>query len=118
MAWSAAQPRWRAWQWATWLGATAAAVLIVGVVSVFLFEFVDVCGAFDNPIGSEVRELQGLLAVLVLVGVGGWALGAALTGRWWRRAAFSAAATVALPVGLVVTHLTVASWASVGFCRM
>ncbi|MDX6256277.1 MAG: hypothetical protein QOJ11_2611 [Frankiales bacterium] len=92
--------------------------LIVGLASVLLATFGAVCGAFDNPIPSAVHELQALLAGIIVVSVASWAVAARLSGRWWRLAVASAAATVALPTVLLLTQLTVASWAPVGFCSM
>ncbi|MDX6203710.1 MAG: hypothetical protein QOJ83_3210 [Frankiales bacterium] len=115
---AAVRGNWRAWQWAVWMVALAAAVMLVGLASVLLYTFVGVCGAFDNPIPRPVHELQALLAGIIVVGIASWVVVAWLSGRWWRLAAASAAATVALPTWLLLTHLTVASWASVGFCVM
>jgi hypothetical protein len=112
------QSRWRWWQWATWVGATVAVSAGVAFLSAFLFEFVDVCGAHDDPLPGAVHELQLVLAGLLLFGFVGWFVIARASGRWWLRCTVSAVATATVPGWLLLTHLSVASWSSVGFCIM
>ncbi len=81
---------WRAWQWGAWLGATIVATVTVGALSLLIYEFADVCGSVDNPVARPVHEVQALLAGLVAIGFGIWALAAVFTGRRWARARVSA----------------------------
>lgn len=108
---------WRPRQWALWLIATAVSVVAIGYPCVVFVYFGIECSG-SQPLPASVRTVQIGLALAVVLGVAGWWAAAWFLGRWWLRAAISAALTVAWPAVFLLAHLSTGSWAGFGMCDM